>query len=483
MTTQNGMRRSNTSSTRYLAFAAVILSFGLGACTVGPNYAEPDTAPAEFLHVADAKLIQASFEVAWWQQFGDPVLDDLIVRALEGDLDLRIAAARVQQARALFRDTRLDYAPAVSARGTYQKQDAPLFGAAPSVELQYYELGFDATWEIDLFGRVRNSVAAARADAERAEEQLRDAQVQVAAETAREYFALRGAQQRLAVANRNLANQREALRLTQVRLDLGAGDELDVQSARARLAQTEATIPPLVTAERVAAHRLAVLLGLRPGALDETFVAVPRVFRITQLAIGAPDDLLRRRPDVRAAERGLAAQTARVGIATAELFPRLSLTGFFGFVSGSASALGNSDTRAWNVAPSLTWSAFDLGSARARLDASQAQAVEQLAVYEQTVLRALEETQNSFVTYEQDQKRLSALVDQAVASQRAAELARIQYREGALDFLRLLDAERTVLEAEDSVTQVETALNTDVVAIYKALGGGWEVAPNPLAAL
>jgi multidrug efflux system outer membrane protein len=180
---------------------------------------------------------------------------------------------------------------------------------------------------------------------------------------------------------------------------------------------------------------------------------------------------------VRAAERALAAQTARVGVATADLFPRLSVSGFFGFVSGSAATLGNSETRAWSVAPSLTWSAFDLATVRARLEASKAQADEQLAVYELTVLRALEETQNAFVRFEQDQKRLAALVDQADASARAANLARIQYREGALDFLRLLDAERTVLDAEDAVTQGETALNTDVVAIYKALGGGWEDAP------
>ncbi len=482
MNTQHRIPDERTS-TASRAAAAAIISLALSACAVGPQYESPETAPAEITVAAVQGIETASFEAAWWRQFGDPVLDDLVSRALEGDLDLRIAVARVREARALFRDTRLDYGPAVTAHGGYQKQDAPLPGDAQAVELQIYELGFDASWELDLFGRVRHGVAAARADAERAEAQLRDAQVSIAAEVAREYFALRGAQQRLAVAERNLDNQREALRLTRVRLDLGAGDELDVQSAAARLLETEATVPPLVTAEQASAHRLAVLLGLRPGSLAGELAPVPVRVRVSGFAIGEPDQLLRRRPDVRAAERALAAQTEQVGVATAELFPRLDITGFFGFVSGTASSLGDADTRAWTVAPTLSWSAFDLGSARARLDASEARADAQLAFYEQTVLRALEETQNSFVAYEQDQRRLAALVAQVAASQRAAELARIRYREGAVDFLRLLDAERTVLEAEDTVTLAEAQLNIDVVAIYKALGGGWEAAPDPLASL
>ncbi len=463
--------------------AATILALFLSACAVGPDYAPPETALADISLTADAGLDQDSFEAAWWRQFGDPVLDDLVSRALAGDLDVRIATARTREARALFRDARLDYAPAVTARGSYTKQDAPLPGGNQPVELQLYELGFDASWELDLFGRVSHGVAAARADADRAEAQLRDAQVRVAAEVAREYFALRGTQQRLGVAVRNLANQREALRLTRVRMELGAGDELDVQSASARLFETEASVPPLFTAEQAAAHRLAVLIGQRPGSLNTELAPIDVAPRVAAIAIGDPADVLRRRPDIRSAERALAAETARVGIATADLFPRLSITGFFGFISGSAGTLGDANSRAWNVAPTLSWSAFDLGSAKARLAATEARADVQLAVYEQTVLRALEETQNAFVAYAQDQKRLTALVAQVAASQRAADLARIRYREGALDFLRLLDAERTVLEAEDTVARAEAALNIDVVAIYKALGGGWEAAPDPLASL
>ncbi|MEQ9561461.1 MAG: efflux transporter outer membrane subunit, partial [Woeseiaceae bacterium] len=301
--------------------SATLLALLVSACSVGPEYRAPDTASAEFPVDDDAKLVQASFEAEWWKQFGDPVLDDLIVRALDGDLDVRIAAARVRQARALFRDARLDYAPAVTASAGYLKQDAPVAGLTEPVAYKLYDAGFDASWELDVFGRVGHGVDAARADAEAAEALFRDSQVRLVAEVAREYFALRGAQQRVAVAARNLDNQRESLRLTSLRFELGAGSELDVQSARARLAQTMATMPPLVTEVRVASHRIAVLLGQRPGELDATLVEVPQTFRVAPISIGAPEELLRRRPDVRSAERALAAQTARVGVATADLFP------------------------------------------------------------------------------------------------------------------------------------------------------------------
>jgi multidrug efflux system outer membrane protein len=281
------------------------------------------------------------------------------------------------------------------------------------------------------------------------------------------------------VTRANLENQQETLRLTRVRFELGRGSELDVSSALARLRATEAALPPLVFAERAAAHRLAVLLGVRPGALDsELMPTAEQRSTLTALAVGAPEDLLRRRPDVRAAERRLAAATARVGVATADLFPRVSLTGFLGFITGDADELGESASRGWSVTPAMTWAAFDLGSVRARLRAAEANADAELVSYELTVLLALEETENALVDYGQSQSRFAALVEQANASERAAELARIQYREGALDFLRLLDAERTVLEAQDTLAQSETDLNTSVVAIYKALGGGWEAAPS-----
>lgn len=463
------------------AWVSISLALGLGACAVGPEYEAPDSAAPTFVNAPAEHFARTAIEAAWWRELGDPVLDELIERSFTTDFDVRIAAARLAEARAIFRDQRLDQLPIVTAHGAYDKRKAqiPGFGDA-RIESETFDLGFDAFWEIDLYGRVRRQAEAARAEAEAAEANLHAAQVSVAAEVARNYFELRGAERRYAVAVANRDNQREAVRITRVRYELGRGTELDLASARAQLAATEATLPPLVAAARAAEHRLAVLLGLRPGTLEipagEGGDPVSDSLS-DPLAVGDPEALMRRRPDIRAAERQLAAATARIGVATADLFPQLSVSGFVGFITGEASELGESASEAWSVTPTLSWAAFDLGSVRARLRAAEARADGALATYEQTVLRALEETENAFVAFAQTQSRLAALVEQAAASGRAAELARIRYREGAIEFLRLLDAERTLLEAEDAVARAETDLNTSVVAIYKALGGGWEVAP------
>lgn len=446
------------------------------ACAVGPNYKTPATPPAVFQNAAADTFTAANPEADWWKGFGDPVLDGLITQALDENLDIRIAVARVDEARALFRDARLDQLPRVTANGIYQTSDQQQPGSGGQrVESDTYQAGFDAGWEIDLFGRVRRGVEAARAESGAAQADLRDAQVTIAAEVARNYLELRGAQARLAVAERNLGTQRETVRLTRVRFDAGAGNPIDVASAQARLNATEAVIPALITAEKRANHRLAVLTGQRPGALDALLVARETEIRprIAALPIGDAADLLRRRPDVQAAERRLAAQTAKVGVATADLFPRVRVTGFVGFLSGSSSTFGNSASQAWSVAPSVSWPALDLGGAHARLKAAEARGDASLAAYDQTVLRALEDLENALVSYRQQQAQLKSLADQSAASRRAAELARIQYREGGIDFLVLLDAERTLLTAEDALSVAETGVNTNVVAIYKALGGGW----------
>ncbi|HEU4620349.1 MAG TPA: efflux transporter outer membrane subunit [Gammaproteobacteria bacterium] len=454
----------------------------VAGCAAGPTYVAPQTPPATFEEAPVGALLGEPLEAAWWSQFGDPELDSLVRRALGGDLDVRVAAARLTQARALLSKSERARWPSAPVAISSQRQDAqiPGFGdrlGNDRIESDTYQAGLSVSWELDFFGRARRGAQAARNDAQAAEARLHDAQVLVAAEVASTYIELRGAQKRLRVAQDNLVNLRETLRLTRVRYQLGRGDELDVASAEARLDATEADIPPLVAAERAAAHRLAVLLGERPGELDAELEYVEMPPHLTTLAVGAPEDLLRRRPDVRAAERELAAATARVGVAKADLFPRVTLTGFLGFIAGDASELGEAASRAWTTSPVLRWTGFDLGAQRAELRVSEARVDEALAVYERTVLGALEETQNAFVGYAQQRARLASLVEQADASHRAADLARVQYREGALDFLRLLDAERTELEAADAVAAAEAQLNTSVVAIYKALGGGWEAAP------
>jgi multidrug efflux system outer membrane protein len=454
-------------------FSATLL---LAACAVGPNYRAPQIAPAVVQNAQSTAFVTQTPEALWWQQFDDTELDTLVRRALGANLDLRSAYDRVRAARAVFVERNFDYAPHVQLDGSYTHfdQQQPGFGSG-RINAQSDSLGFDAAWEIDLFGHVRRSVEAARDDlgAERAN--YEDAQVTVAAEVARNYFELRGAQKRLAVARENLATEHQTLELTQLLDESGRGSELDVQRSRARLKATEATIPPLEAAEKQAGYRLAVLIAERPGQLDEELRPAAIATYAKALPIGDTTLLLRRRPDVRAAERQLAAATARVGVATADLFPRVNVTGFVGFLSGDVGRLfgtgANDNARAWSITPTVSWAAFDIGSVRARLRASQAQSDAAAANYEKVVLTALEDTENSFVAYSSGQAQLKSLNEQAQASRRAAELAEIQYREGVADFLVLLDAQRTQLDAEDSVAQAETAVNVSVVAIYKALGG------------
>jgi multidrug efflux system outer membrane protein len=460
-------------NTFFAIFPGTLLA---ASCAVGPNYEAPHAAPAAVQNAQSAQFVVQTPEALWWQEFGDAELDDLAHRALAANLDLRSAYDRVRAARAVFVEREFDYAPHVQVQGSYSHFDEqqPGFGAA-RINAQSDSLGFDAAWEIDLFGHTRRSVEAARADLDVEQANYQDAQVTVAAEVARNYFELRGSQKRLSVARENLGTEHQTLDLTQLLDQTGRGSELDVQRSRARLKATEATIPPLEAAEKQAGYRLAVLLGERPGALDQELQPAAVAAYAKALPIGDTAELLRRRPDVRAAERQLAAATARVGVATADMFPRVNVTGFIGFLSGDVGRLfsTNSDNnaRAWSVTPTVSWAAFDMGSVRARLRASKAQSDAAAANYEKVVLTALEDTENSFVAYGARQTQLKSLSEQAQASRRAAEIADTQYREGVADFLVLLDAQRTQLDAEDAVAQAQTAVNVSVVAIYKALGG------------
>jgi multidrug efflux system outer membrane protein len=443
-----------------------------GACAVRPPYVAPTVSPVVLRNVDAAVISEQSFDPRWWQQFEDPVLDELVGRALVANHDVRIAVARVDQARAIFDDAANDRFPVVTAGAAVDHRDQaiPGFSEEP-VRLTTYRLGFDAFWEIDVFGRIRSQIRAAAATAESLAADVDDVRVSVAAEIARNYFELRGLQQQLAVADRSLTNQRETLRLTEVRRDAGFGEEQDVASAGARVAAIEASIPPIRSAIAERTHRIAVLLAVRPGELGIDLSPRPYPALAKELAIGEPDTLLRRRPDVRSAERRLAAATAREAVAAAELYPQITVTGFLGLLAGRGNLLNVSDSRAWAVTPALSWAAFDLGSARARLRGVEGFTRESLADFEQVVLRAIEETENALVNYREEQERLVKLADQARESTRAATIARVRYREGVVDFLALLDAERTQLQAEDAVAQAEAGVFTSVIALYKALGG------------
>jgi outer membrane protein, multidrug efflux system len=448
---------------------AMLLAAG---CAVGPHY-KPPKAEAVKYHAADANLVtEQPFNTRWWSQFEDPVLDSLVDRSLASNNDIRIARARLAESRAIFDERKLDRYPTVPVAASYQysKEQIPGFGDQRRT-INNFTAGFDAFWEADLFGRVSRGIAASRADNQALEADLHDAQVSVVSELARNYFELRGAQWRLAVADRSLTNQRETLRLTQLRRDAGVGEEQDVASAAARVAAIEATIPSLNLDVARAEYRLAVLTGTRPGELNANLA--PRTYPAIAkaLPIGDPGELLQRRPDVRSAERRLAAATERQGLAVANLFPQVSVSGFLGFVAGRGSLFFTGDSRAWSVSPGLSWSAFDLGRARARVRGSNAATEEMLASYEETVLRALEETEDALANYHAQQERLIKLNDQARESKRAADIARLRYREGVVDFLSLLDAERTQLQAEDAVADSEKDVYVAIIALYKALGG------------
>jgi multidrug efflux system outer membrane protein len=421
-------------------------------------------------------------QAAFWTQFADATLDRLIDEALAANHDLRIALAHLVEARAERHEAQFDFAPTVTASGGYTKQQFPAVDSpsgAPLTE-RFYDAGFDAFWELDFFGRIRRNVEAQSAEVQGAEAGLRDAQVSVTAEVARSYFELRGEQARFAVTWRNVENQRATLELTQARLEAGRGTELDTARAQAQLSATLTSIGPLEAAIARSIHRLSVLTGREPSALRDLLAPpreLPELPEIT--AIGDPAGLLRRRPDIRVAERQLAASTALVGVAIADLFPKVTFTGNFSYTAGEPSQLGTAASRGYLIAPGISWAAFDLGRVRARVAGSRARADGALATYEQTVLRALEETENALITHARTRDSLSDAAAAASASQTAARLARTRYEGGLVDFLDVLDAERTQLTDEDRLAQSRTDAATSLVAVYKALGGGWQGVPAP----
>lgn len=457
------------------AFAPALLTLALSACAVGPDYRAPATEPARFKALEAAEYDRSRFEATWWQQFDDPTLNQLVQRSLADNRELRVAFNRLRAARAIRDDVANDRLPTVTSRasGEFGKAQQPPT-TDERVRQERYDLGLDMAWEVDLFGRIQRQLEASEASLEVAEADYYQLQVSLIAELVDAYGTLRGAQLRERIARDNLKNQQHSRAITEQLRDAGVGTELDVLRADARLAATEASLPQLQAQQVRAQNRIATLLGQRPEQLQIDLSPKPLPVIAKALPIGNPGELLRRRPDIQAAERQLAAATAEVGVATADLFPRVSLSGFLGFTAGRGSQLGASAARAWGVAPSISWAAFDLGSVRARLRGAEAEADGALAQYEQQVLLALEESENAFSDYGKRQQRLIALVRQAEASRAAADQAAIRYREGTTDFLVLLDAERERLAAEDAQAVAEVELYSGIVAIYKALGGGWQ---------
>ncbi|MEZ0267428.1 MAG: TolC family protein, partial [Phycisphaerae bacterium] len=362
------------------------------------------------------------------------------------------------------------------ASGNATGDDPTVRAAGTGAEATIWRTGFDASWEIDVFGRVRRSVEAADADLAAAVEDRRDVMITLLADVARNYVELRGFQQQAKIARENLVSQRETRKVIQTRFERGLAPRLDIERTAAQVATTASAIPTFDAAARQAAHRLAVLLGLRPQALaDELLKEAVIPAPPPSVPVGVPAELLRRRPDVRRAERQLAAATARVGVATADLYPRFSLVGSLGLQSTDFGSMFNYASRLYSIGPSVTWPIFDAGRIRANIAVNNAQLEEFLAAYEQSVLTALREVEDALIAYQRELDRRTTLAAAANANQRAVTLSNELYTAGRTDFLSVLQAERDLFQSQDALVQSDRLVSANLIALYKALGGGWEL--------
>jgi outer membrane protein, multidrug efflux system len=465
---------------RAVVSASVVLAAG---CAVGPDYKEPS--PEVNAAFAEKALIENTGgppAQQWWKAFGDPLLDELVNEAYASNREIAAAEARLKQARAARREQNWSFLPAPTARASATSQRQSLGGTPGNVPVErsydLYDAGFDASWELDIFGRVRRANQAARATLGAAVASRDAVRQSVLAEVARNYIELRGAQQQLAVAERNAGNQRRALDLVQARLDAGRGTALDTARAEAQIETTLSMVPPLEAAVARARHRIEVLVGRQPGQLaDRLGTVAPMPSLPATIAMDDPASLLRRRPDLRVAERELAATSALIGVATAELFPIITLNGSIGVQALSLDGLDDSGNDYRRFGPSLSWSFLDVGRVRQRIKGAGARHEEAYANYEQTVLLALEDVENALSDYGRERRRQQHLAAAARASVLAADLATQRFEGGIADFLAALDANRTALEAEDLLAQSQTAAATALVALYKALGAGEPALP------
>jgi outer membrane protein, multidrug efflux system len=457
--------------------AALLIALLAGCATVGPDYAPPRTtvAPVWNTPLQGGLTVEAHPPgvAAWWTTLNDPELSRLVERAAAGNRDLKKAAARIREARARRGLSKAALYPTLDASGSVTRSRGSAdTGTATTSDL--YSAGLDASWEIDLFGGVRRSVEAADADLQAAGEDLRDTLVSLLAEVGLNYADLRTAQARLGVTETSLKSLEETHRLAQWRAQAGLGDELAVEQARYNLESARSQIPSLRTSIAEAQNRLAVLLGEAPGAVDaELSKPEPLPTLPPEVAIGVPADLLRQRPDVRKAERQLAAQTARIGVAAAELYPKLTLTGAIGLQALTFGGLFSSGNATSSGSSGLTWRVFDAGAIRRNIEIQSALQEQTLIAYESAVLGAQEEAENAIMAYAQEQRRRQSLAEAARSAQAAAELAGIKYRAGLIDFTTVLDAERSLLGFRDQLAQSDGAIVTNLVKLYKALGGGW----------
>ena len=466
---------------------SLILGLAITGCAVGPDYVRPETdqpVPDAWSTKIEADLMKPQSDTRdWWMAFGDTMLTNLIARAESENRDLRIAIARIEESRALRGIQKSQFWPQINATGSFQRQQlssngrgAILGGGDDLPPVNVWFAGFDATWELDVFGGIRRRVEASTAEMQASVEDYRDVMISLSAEVASSYIGVRTTQRRLAYARQNVEAQTESLDITRTRYDTGLTSALDVAQAEANLSGTLSTIPQLETDLEISLNRLAVLLGENPGSLHEELgppkdIPVPT----SEVARGMPADLLRRRPDIRRAERELAAQTARIGVATSDLFPKFGLPGQLGWESKETDNWFNAGSLMWNFMPSFRWNIFSAGKVKNNIAAEEARTEALLLRYEQTILLALEEVENSLTAYQQEQLRRNHLSDAVESAGRSVELVRTQYLSGLTNFQNLLDSQRTLFTRQDDLAQSEGRVVQDLIVLNKALGGGWSL--------
>lgn len=455
----------------------------LPGCTVGPDYVAPDvTLPDVWHQQLKEGLSEGRADLqTWWLQLDDPVLNRLLEEAVTGSLDLKTAASRIRQARAQLGIATGRYWPEVDGIGFYSRDRLSENGTSSSVltdtdPTSLYNAGINAFWELDVFGRIDRSVESSEAFLEASIENFRDVLVILYADVALNYIEVRALQARIEYALENIRIQQETLGLTQDRFEAGLAPELDVHQARLNLADTESIVPDLRSQQVQALNRLDTLLGRPPGELEEALVKTGPIPPAPEaLIVGLPAELLRQRPDIRQAERLLAAQTAEIGIATADLYPTFSLFGTFALEARQFDDLGNWDSRTWSLGPAFVWNLFQGGRIRSRIRLEEARTEEAFWQYQQTILLALQEVEDALVAYKEERLRMAALARSVESAQKSVELVADLYREGLTDFQNVLDTQRSLTRQQDQLAQSRGRVTQNLVRIYRALGGGWSV--------
>ncbi|HSK30912.1 MAG TPA: efflux transporter outer membrane subunit [Candidatus Limnocylindria bacterium] len=474
--TPRPLRRSGAFFSGLAALWVVLM---LSGCfMVGPDYKTPDlVAPAQWSPTLHGGLTAAEPETEklaqWWTAMGDAELSALMERAVAGNFDLKIAQARIRQARARRGIAEAGLFPSLGFGGSASvSRGSEDTGSGMRREL--YRTGFDASWEVDVFGGVRRSIEAAEGDLEASVADYQDVLVSLLAEVGLNYIDARRFQSLLQVAEENLKTQAETLQLTEWRFAAGLVSSLDVAQARSNSENTRAQLPRLRISIEAAKNRIAILLGVFPGALESELGARKPVPEAPlEVAVGVPAETLRRRPDVRRAERQLAAQTALVGVATADLYPRFSLPGTIGLEALAANHLFSTANRFWSLVASFSWTLFAGGAIRQNIELQNALQEQALRQYEATILIALEEVENSLIAFAEEKERRDTLAAATEAAQLAAELARDQYASGLIDFQTVLDSQRSVLSFQEQLEQSKGQVTSYLISLYKALGGGW----------